>query len=256
VRTLGDNTLRSEAESERDLYFSEQAVKVDGEDVKGLKVVLEEGVTIRGRVLREDGKTLPSPVRVWAEAAAADPTVGIRTADVDLPVGGIAAFRIQGLRPGEYIIRAAAGALQVKSISANDDIARGPIEVKSDGAAANVVIVLTERSPKVSGTIRETDGRIPDSAAVIVFPFERAQWTHYGFSAPRMQSRVSFGPEGYQIQGLPAGDYYIIAVDSRLREAWRSPSFLEAAARHAHRLTLASDTSIRRDLIVHRGPLR
>jgi len=47
---------------------------------------------------------------------------------------------------------------------------------------------------------------------------------------------------------LPAGDYFIVAVDPSLVTAWQDPKFLERAAAVAIRVSLAWDESKALDL--------
>jgi hypothetical protein len=43
---------------------------------------------------------------------------------------------------------------------------------------------------------------------------------------------------GYRFFGVPAGDYFVVAVDDVHTRAWQDPAFFEAAARAATRVTL------------------
>jgi hypothetical protein len=253
LRTLGDKAYVSEAETGRDLYFGEQLITVGADDVRGLVLELQRGATIKGQLVRDDGGVLPAGLQVWAESATADPSAGIRNGTLDVVAGSGRGFQIEGLRPGEYVLRASAGNLRIKSISiaAGRDVTDEPIAVQAETAVLRVV--LTEQLATVSGAIRDADGRPAAGAAVIVFPVDRSQWTRYGFSAVRIRTSLTFGPDGYRIRGLPEGEYYIVAVDSELEPAWRDASFLEAATRNAKRIVLKWGSDIRQDLVLRRS---
>ena len=83
------------------------------------------------------------------------------------------------------------------------------------------------------------NGRPGPVAAIIAFPVEREQWTNYGWEPARFRT-VRAGSAGtFQIQRLPAGEYFLIAVNPAQIDAWTDPQFLAVASARATRVTLA-----------------
>ena len=65
-----------------------------------------------------------------------------------------------------------------------------------------------------------------------------------------------FGDDGFELTGLPKGDYYLVAVDPALAEAWKDPRFFPAAAGAATRVSLDWGTSLTQDLTLQEVTLR
>jgi hypothetical protein len=47
-----------------------------------------------------------------------------------------------------------------------------------------------------------------------------------------------FGSQGYQLPRVLAGEYYLLAVDAGVQDAWQDPRFLAAASAVATRVSL------------------
>jgi hypothetical protein len=100
------------------------------------------------------------------------------------------------------------------------------------------VLVLTDRPTLLSGTVRNQQGQGDTQADVVVFPADHQRWKQYGVGGRRARIARATKTGAYSIQGLPAGDYYVVAVDSASSREWQDPKFLEAASRVATRVTL------------------
>ena len=177
---------------------------------------------------------------MYAEPASGDPTLGRPRSAVGVDATTTDQFTIDGLKPGEYLLRvpARAGAFTIKSISmAGEDYTHRPFDPATARGLDDVVITFTDRITRIEGVVRDQNGPI-EQAAVIAFPVERDQWRGYGFTPPRLVSTPIAGTPDYRIPALPAGDYFLIAVDSSLVSAWQTPGFLEKAAALATRVTL------------------
>jgi sugar/nucleoside kinase (ribokinase family) len=83
---------------------------------------------------------------------------------------------------------------------------------------------------------------------VIVFPVAREQWTGYGLAPRRIRSVRTSTTGTYTMSGVPAGDYFIVAVPPARSDAWLDPDFLDRASRTATRVTIAWSGQHRIDL--------
>ena len=127
----------------------------------------------------------------------------------------------------------------IKSITmAGQDVTLKPITTASGRTLGDVVITITDKVPVMTGRVEGDPARV-SNAAVIAFPVERDQWTRYGLTPVRILAVPAAGATGYRIEGLPAGKYFLVAVDRSLITAWQDPKFLERAAGVATRVELA-----------------
>jgi hypothetical protein len=85
---------------------------------------------------------------------------------------------------------------------------------------------------------------------VIAFPIERERWINYGWSPPRLRSARSGSTGAYQLQQLPEGEYFLIAVDGLKVNAWTDPKFLAAAVPQATRVSIKWGDKKTQDLAV------
>jgi len=186
---------------------------------------------------------MPRPDRapvVTLEPADGAPYLGVPSSNPfadDIPEDR---FVVEGLRDGDYVLRAPSGNAQfsVKSIVIDGvDYTHQPFDASALDAGHEAVLTLTNQVNVVSGVVRGAAGA-PVDAAVIAFPVERDQWRRYGFSPVRIMAAPVAAVDGYSLRGLPAGEYFLIAVEPTDVTAWQDPAFLDRAAGRARRLTL------------------
>ncbi len=172
-------------------------------------------------------------------AMGADGAPGLGT--LAAVVGADNTFTIDGLLPGEYVLRVRGpfgAGVSVKSIAWKEtDVTHAAFDLTVPADVADVVITLTDQTQSVSGTVT---GAVPggDGVAVIAFPVDPKRWTNYGLQPVLIRSVEASASGRFEV-ALPAGDFYLIAVDRSQGRAWTDPAFLEAAARVATRVTLA-----------------
>jgi hypothetical protein len=121
----------------------------------------------------------------------------------------------------------------------------------------NVRIVMTDRRSQVRVRVSEANGTPTGEYAAVAFPVRPDRWRsperYIRAAAPLPASFVgkpdpsgTGGEPGRSLRfiGLPAGDYYLIAVDDIEYNATRDPAVLEKLALKATRVTISE-----RDLI-------
>jgi carboxypeptidase family protein len=173
-------------------------------------------------------------------------------------------FSVSGIAPGKYWIRARSrgGAPTssssgwpnsiegmaatsgnadwlVKSIAwKGRDYANEPIDVVTADEVSDVLVTVTNSAPELSGTVRESTDLSRDRAMVIAFPAEPEQWRNYGWWPARMKAASVSGTGTYQLSSLPAGTYFVAAIDRANRATWQDAALLAQVARSAARVTL------------------
>jgi len=240
-----------------DGYAARLPLTVGAEDVANVVLPLVRGATISGRIVRDDGTPLPSLVTAEVEPADGDPSLGGQAPDQRAGKDPSGAFTIRGLNEGDYFLRVSAGNLRVKSIvGPTGDYTDRPFAILPGTEVTDVAVTLTDKAASLSGAVRNRQGESVREGVVILFPADRAQWTRFGRAPSRIRSVFYFGAKGYEIPRLAAGEYFIVAVDSSLRDAWQDPRFFPAAAQIATRIMLAWGTSSVQDLTLQQVNLR
>jgi hypothetical protein len=220
--------------------FGDTRVDVGANDLTGVVVTLRRGVTISGRLVPDAPPAAgrgrgPGFTVLQAEPADGDPTLGVLRSTN--PQGDPTQFTIEGLRPGEYLLRVISPS--AKSIAWNGkDYTFAPFDASAGQDFRDVVVTTTTQTVRIDGTVRTPAGA-PAMAAVIYFPVDRDGWHKYGLQPSRLRSTITGTSGAFSITRIPAGEYFLVAVDETLANAWQDPAFLDAASRVAARVDVA-----------------
>jgi len=214
------------------------SVAVGNNDVTDLVVPMHPAITVRGRiVMASGGSGLRLSAIIAAQPANGDPSLGRVAAFV--PVNGDTPFTLEGLGSGTYLIGLPSNFAQFTAVAS---ITSGGREIRDTGLDTSlgrdiddVVITLTGNVTSIQGTVRG-DGAA--SAAVIVFPVDRARWVDYGWDPILIKSKAADSNGAFVVNGLPEGDYLAVAVDGSQHDAWTDPKFLDAASAVATRIAI------------------
>jgi hypothetical protein len=115
------------------------------------------------------------------------------------------------------------------------DYTHAPFDATAGIDAAGVVVTLIDSMQTVRGNVAGVPaGR---EAAVLVFPVDRRRWTNYGLQSPLIRTGRVANDGTYQLT-LPAGEFFVAALDASQADAWPDVAFLEAASREATRVSL------------------
>jgi protocatechuate 3,4-dioxygenase beta subunit len=228
-----------------------QAVTVAGDNVTGISIALQPGVSLAGYITVESSGT-PAPVdysgfRVDAPDVDPLPFVGGGPNTSGSRAEKNGAFQINGLLPGRHYIRVnGQGSWSLQSVSvAGRDVTDEPVDLKSGQNVDSVSIVLTDRSTQVTGTVRDAAGNPVQQITVIAFSADQQYW----HSQSRQIQAVRVDQSGvFHLRGLPPGDYSVAAVDDAEEGEWFDPSYLEGIRTGAKRLSLSEGESATLDL--------
>ena len=235
-----------------------QTIVVNGEDLDGVTLALQPGVTLSGNITVESSGT-PAPADYSAfriEAPDVNPLPfgggfgggrggGGRAAGAGGRAEKNGSFRIGNLLPGAHYIRVAGGGVQgqgqaqwtVKSIDVGgQDVADSVVELKPGQDVENVTIVLTDRTTEIAGTVRDARNAGSAGVSVIAFSTEPAHWRP---QSRRIQAVRTDQSGGYRIRNLPPGDYFLVATDDVEQGEWFDPAFLQNVRAAAQRVALS-----------------
>jgi hypothetical protein len=234
-------------------FWAALPVTVSESNVSGLTVSLRPGYRMTGRVEFEGTRDRPTPEQIQRMSVTLTP-IDSRPAGVVAPgrISPDGQFRTLGYAPGKYVVNVSPGGPGMEwtlkaATFGGRDVSDEPLDIAGSDVDG-VVLVLTDRPTQLSGTVRTAQGQGDGQADVIVFPADHDRWKQYGVTARRARSVRATKTGAYSIQGLPAGDYYVIAVDSTSSREWQDPKFLEAASRVATRITLVDGDKKTTDL--------
>jgi hypothetical protein len=227
-------------------YWGRTAVVVEGRDLEDVIVTMRRGASLRGRIVWETAAKVREEtefVSVLGEPTSGNLAFALSTGGFGRRQTG-STFTIEGMLPTSYSLRLMMGGnWTVKSITWNGrDHTYVPFDASSGADFDGVVVTLTDKIAGIRGTARDAQGNVANGAIVIAFPVERELWTSAGLSPPRMREVAAGSAGTYRLANLPAGDYYVMAIDPAGADtdanAWRDQAFLDSAHQLAERVAL------------------
>jgi hypothetical protein len=233
-------------------YSGRSTVIVGAASVNGVALRLRPAGTLRGRVVMDVDRSKPAPEKPPTFFVRLDPAGGQtrlgNPVAAKSPVGD-SEFEIPGVGLGEYWLRATSAGWIVKSIQWHGrDFSATPIDTASADNLDDVVVTVTNAIPVVSGAVRMPDGSIPESGLVVAFPFDASARTNGGLSPSRMKSSSIQIGGTFSLSTLPAGDYYLAAVDRAHMSKWRDVAVLGALERQAVHVRLVWGQTVTQNL--------
>jgi hypothetical protein len=241
------NTIVS-AESGDPVQWAALQIAVGDTDVTDVQVMLRPGLRVSGRLEFEGSAPVPTIDQLARLPVVIEQADG-RFQSASTPPGRVdgaaKTFSSMGVIPGKYFVRlgSAPPGWTLKSITYQSrDVSTVPFELESSDASG-IVITFTDQPTEILGAVRDTTGNPDENAAVLVFPADPLQWIDFG-SNPRALKNVRVTAAGrFQANGLPAGDYLVVAVKDDAAVDWMNPAFLQAASRLATKVRVAHGES-------------
>ena len=222
------------------VYFANLSIVVSDRPIRDLTINLREAPKATGRI-RFEGTTPQPSADQLARAALTFETLDTRPTGFrpspKAVIDAADAFRVEGLIPARYVVNVsglAGWTLKAVSWKAHD-ISDQPVTIESEDLA-EVEVTLTDQPAALSGVVRDGAGAPDPTADVLVFSAEDGKR-----ASQRRQviARVSRTGE-FSVRGLPPGEYFVVAMDDKLTADWPSPTFLDALARQATRVSIDS----------------
>jgi protocatechuate 3,4-dioxygenase beta subunit len=245
--------------------YAEQELDVSGEDISGLSLTLQPGMTISGRIVFEGKMGTPPPdakqVRVMLSNSSPNRvTIGTPPGQVDASGN----FVIEGVPPGQYrfgaVVPPAAPGASAQAWTLKSAMVGGrdaldtPIDVRPGGNVEGVTITYTDLVSEISGTLSDGKGKPISDLSILVFTTDRAQW---GMPSRRLRQPVQPSSDGkFRITGLPAGEYVLGAVTDLEPGDWQDPAFLDQLSAAAIKLTIGDGEKKVQDIKIagNQGP--
>jgi len=224
----------------REALYARTPVSLIDHDVTDVRVELEPAATVSGQVVFEGAAPAPDHPgqTVVLDAVPMHSSNNLaRHAFID----ATGALAIRGLARGEYFVRTGPppAGWYLKSITSGGvDLLSAPFDLRAAGDLDDLIVTFTDKPTMIGGAVYDS-GRAPvATATVIVFPATVSFRGTAGLDPERMRS-IRADPSGsYKVMGLPAGDYFVAAIDESTADGWRDPARLDALRSQAKRVTL------------------
>jgi predicted outer membrane repeat protein len=215
----GDYTLRvrQQGGGTPDGEVAWMPISLSTEDLTGVQLTTQRGVTLRGRV--EWAGSAPRPtttMRVSTRLAeySGGPLGGESPYTyLDLESGTVKpddTFELGGA-VGRVLLSLAPQPWQVRSVTVNGkDVTDTGLDTASPDAASVITIVMTDRLTNVSGAVRDSQRPVNDYV-VVVLPQKPIE----GMGASRYTRVLRPDRDGaFSVRGLPTGEYVAAALDA------------------------------------------
>ena len=219
-------------------------VRVDGDDVTGVPVHVRNLVTVRGRLIVDAGEhaagvpagVTPELVRTdarWLDSARVRSTAVGSQGEFHVPSVIPGRFRVEVLTPS---VPDGSGWFLKRVTIAGRDVTDVDFEIAPDQPIDDLVVTVTRQTQQLTGTLLDETGRFPAHVNLLAFPVDPRLWVPSSRRV-RLASRATDG--SFEVSGLPAGDYYLVAIPGAEPENLSDPAFLEPLTAGGIRLTLA-----------------
>jgi hypothetical protein len=220
-----------------DWSWTSETITVSGADMADVALTLRPGVKVAGRFGFDGSKPRPEGRGAVLMLRPVAVTGVWRTGrGMGAPDG---TFSTPGDPAGPYFITVTAPAgWFLKSIMHDGkNITDEPIDLGPNDLT-DVVVALTDKTTHLRGGVTDASGAPDTEADVLVFPADSRTWRDGIFSPRRVRFAAVSLAGTYLFDGLPAGEYYVAAVDTRLTTRWRDAAFLDRLTTSAVRVTL------------------
>ena len=237
--------MQGAEDSDKPALWGRTRVTLADRDVTDVKIDMEPAVTVSGHVIFEGSSAKP-PEKIGEHWARATPVGALGGSSRHAKVGDDGAFEIRGLARGESFIRPGApppGWYSKAVMSAGHDLLSWPLDLTSIGDVDDLEVIYTDKPTEIGGVVYNAVRAPVPGATIVIFPAESSYRGTAGQHPDRVRATRATNAGGFHVVALPAGDYYIAAIDESVADAWQDPRRLDVIRAGAKRMTLkAGDT--------------
>ncbi len=234
----GEYVLRAQPRgaSDEGMETATERVTAAGEDITDLHLVATRPSVVTGRFVLDPAAASAPPAVLSIGAMPMDPAIlGFGGGSTRINDDGSFELKVPPGKIRLFLSNLPAG-WAIGSVHANSvDVTDTGIEIKAHQDVSGVEVELTNRLTSLSGIVTNSRGEAAKDYVAIAFARDRARWT--GTSRYQLTGRPDQDGR-YKITGLPAGDYYIVALESMEPGAAGDPDFLESIRQSATMFSL------------------
>jgi len=221
-------------------YFAETQFVLADQNISGVVLQFERGVTVTGRIVPPAGAAAGAAASVRLAATPVDSYASLLPgAPVIATTRQDGTFVFDGVGPGKWRVSGASlpqGWSLRSAMLGGRDTLDVPFEVRLAQPIAGLTIAMTDQPTELTGTVLDAAGQPTSAYAVLAFSVDRTHWT----TAPRRVSRAArLSSDGrYRISGLPPGEYYLVVITDSNPGDLDDPAFLESLIPAAMKVVL------------------
>jgi protocatechuate 3,4-dioxygenase beta subunit len=226
----GEYTLRAQAMGGfgETPEFASTHVIVAGEDISGVLLAVQKAVTVSGRVVVPAGAQSFRADTVRIVASPADPEQMMFGPGAGGKINDDLTFEVK-MPPGRSLIRLlarTAGDWSTRAERLNGvDVTDTGLDLRPGEDVSGLEIELTNQQSQVTGTVSNSRGQVMKDYSVVVFSRDREKWSYVQTRYVKPGQPDQDGR--FKVTGLPAGDYYAVAVDYVDFGEMNDPEFLD-----------------------------
>ena len=234
--------------------WSAADIIVNGDDIGGLALALQPGMTLTGYLTFEATRLKPpadlTSVNVSLQPVQSATAVSFAASGRVLDQAG--RFEITGILPGRYRLTLSLPGLNrpgnwfLRSATVNGrDVLDATLDILPGGSVRDALVSVTDRPAQLAGTVQNAAGGGANEFTVIVFPTDQALWLPHS----RRTFAVRPSADGaFAFHGLVPGDYFIAAIDDVEQDEWFDPALLQRLMATAMKITIAEGEQKVQDL--------
>ena len=209
-----------------------QVVTVSSGDVSGVQLTAAKASTIRGRILVEQGTTPPRASSFGIGSFSPMPMMGGGQAHVNDDY----TFEIRTMAGHQSINLRPEGDWRIHSVRLNGvDVTDSGIDVPPNSVVSEVTVEVTTHMPEVTGKVVDDRGQPIRDVWVVIFATDSLRW---GTPTRWVASSRPDLNNTYRLR-VPAGDYFLIALDDVQQGEWADPEYLSRARDSAMKISIA-----------------
>jgi hypothetical protein len=235
-------------------------VSISGPRVDGITIVLGPGATATGRVIFEGTTPPPAPPSTPELRVPLMSIEGSTCRSGQAQIASDWTFKVDGLAGTCSAPPTMFGRWTVKAVLHGDqDLLEHPVRFEPGRNLRNVQVVVTDRRTELGLHVSDDQGQTTRDYVAIVFPTAKDRWEQssryvrtytplplelltvargaVATDAPQASAAAALA-RTEQVTGLPAGEYYVIAVDDIESERARDPEIFEHLIASAARVTV------------------
>ena len=215
-------------------------ILVAGADLDNVRVVTSAGWSMNGQVITDAGGAptfAGDRISISGQTLIGSRDARQRTGQVNedwtFSITGIfGAARVRVTVPDGWMMKAV--------LHDGRDISDMLVEAKTGEQMSSVQIILSNRVTTVAGQVVDDKGVPVADGTVLVFASQAEKWFE---NSRYVRATRPDEQGGYEIKGLPPGEYLAVAVDYVQEGMWNDPDFLESMRKSAQRLALSDGES-------------
>ena len=210
-------------------------ITVAGEDITDLQLVTSKALSVSGRLIVDPAAVAALPSTLFVSAFGLD---GPNFGNVPARVADDYTFVLK-TSPGRSRINLSnpPAGWSIRAVRLNGvDVLDSGIEFKPNQDVRGLEVEVTNRVSALTGLVATGRGEVSRDYTAIAFPQDSERWKDTNSRFIRTGRPDQDGR--FKISGLPAGDYFLIAVDRIEPGESTDPDFLERVRTKATRFSL------------------